>query len=1051
MRKKIIFKFHFILLGFLGIVFLNQEPHKIPLADYIKQTKARMPAAAQGLDVTIAAGDIVKITESTNINHLVINGELHCDEVNADSQIVLQAKSIKVNGVFKCGSVTNPYGKKLIISLKHSSLDPKVDHRYRGLVVVAGGKLELFGNRKNAKWFKLSQTLHAGENFLFLANGLIRQVTPEIPLEFAPIETSKKSPQKKLSSKKLYKPFKLGWKIGDKIVVSPTGYNSNESETFTITGFDKTNHSKVLLDRAATYTHYGKRQILNTRPLGNFNLDERAEVANLTRSIVIRGDESSGPILETDTVGAERGGHVMIHYNGEAYIDSVEFYKMGQAGVMARYPFHWHFVGDGTGQFVRNSSVHHSFQRCYVIHRTQNVDLINNVCYNFKGHGYFLEDGNETGNRIIRNLAISARAPFQSKILLQSDSIATSETQGRFPSVSGFWISNPDNHISHNIVTGSVGSGFWMAFEKEVKNNSGVVIAEPIKTDTDVFNYNTARSSRVGITWDGAPGWKNANNPNNPKDKILANAHYRPQTVPIFKGLKAYKNIMTGIYFRGQTVVFKNAVMADNGWGAWVAYNQIFQDSVFVGKTDNYSAANDDFFFANAGRTSRYRRNGITLYDGPFEVHGSDFINFSTTEQSRVINGRSEVTTYVPFTSTGGTNKYVNFTSDLEFTPEPIHRIHTHTRAERSRETPMLGNSSMRDLDGTLTGIPGGMVIGERSLAQDHRCSPGGITYKNHLLCDATFTEGSFTYMRWGGPVSPWSTPYVAVRSDGVSNYPINEWNSLLALPNNAITTPNSTNKLIKLLPRYQFYYDNQIGTTAKIEANSESENPISPIIKIVAYGYNCELDDDAIRVNSIGALYSATHTSYYSNEEDFYVRLIPHERWRMYSDTPYIQSTANATNYRYKISCDPEPIEKEVKGRITNVSKTRDNLIIEGWACNFTQASSINTKLYIGNSPALRGFYYIDQDYASDPSNEKIGIECGSARSNGRRFKYIISNQVAEQYGVKQKIYVKGISNSGGTDKYLKGSGQWNVLGKRHFKLDPVRIPAKLSPRREY
>lgn len=1056
MKIKTIIKVQLCSLFAFSLIYSMSTPDMTPLKQYTKLKKGRMPAAVQGLDVTIAAGDVVSLTESTNINHLVINGELRCDEVNADPEIVLKAKSITVNGLFKCGSVSNPYNKKLIISLKPSTLDPKVDHRYRGLVVLAGGKIELFGDRKNSKWYKLNQDLKAGENYLVLENTLLSEVPVIKDPAFihAPVEKkslSKRSshiPLKPSKSLKVAKPiFSLTprWSIGDKIVVAPTGYNPNESETFIITGFDKKNPSKIYLDRPASYNHYGTKQMLNTRPLGRFNLDERAEVANLTRSIVIRGDESTGPILETDTPGAERGGHVMIHYNGEAYVDAVEFYKMGQAGVMARYPFHWHFVGDGMGQYVRNSSVHHSYQRCYVIHRTQDVDLINNVCYNFKGHGYFLEDGNETRNRIVRNLAISARAPYESKILLQSDSLAKSETSGRFPSVSGFWISNPDNYITHNVSAGSVGSGFWMAFEKEIKDNTGNIIAEPIKTDTDRFDYNTARTGRVGITWDGAPGWANANNPNNPNDKKLANAHYRPQNVPVFTGLRAYKNIMTGIYFRGQTVVYKNAVMADNGWGAWVAYNQIFQDSVFIGKTLNTSDAINDYFFDHVGRNSRYRRNGITLYDGPFEVYGSDFINFSTSEETRVINGRSEVITYVPFTSTGGTNKYVNFTSDLEFSPEPIHRIHTHTRSERWRETPMLGNSSMRDLDGTLTGTPGAMIIGERSLAADHRCSPGGTTYKNHLICDPSFTEGSLNYMRWGSPyASPWSTPYIALRSDGLVNYPINEWNSITGIPNNAIATPDSTHKMITLLPRYQFYQDKNIGATARLEANSESENPVPPIVKIVAYGYNCELDSDAIEVNSIGALYSATHTSYFSNGEDFYVRVIPHERWRMYTDTPYIQSTANATNYRYKITCDDIPIDKEVKGRITKVQKTRDNLIIEGWACNYTHTSSINTQLYIGHSPVSRTFFYIDQDYANKSSNEKIGVACGSVRSNGRKFKYIVSNAIAEQYGVKQKIYVKGISNSGGADVYLRGSGSWNVMGKRHFNIQKIKPKVK-------
>ena len=96
----------------LAIIYLNSSPTRISLKKYLENN--RTPASAKGLDVTIAAGDSVSITESTNINHLVIHGELHCDEENADNEIILRAKSISVMGLLKCGSLTNTYDKKFI-------------------------------------------------------------------------------------------------------------------------------------------------------------------------------------------------------------------------------------------------------------------------------------------------------------------------------------------------------------------------------------------------------------------------------------------------------------------------------------------------------------------------------------------------------------------------------------------------------------------------------------------------------------------------------------------------------------------------------------------------------------------------------------------------------------------------------------------------------------------------------------------------------------------------------------------------------------------------
>lgn len=61
-------------------------------------------------------------------------------------------------------------------------------------------------------------------------------------------------------------------------------------------------------------------------------IDERAEVGNLTRNIVIRGVED---LLWKDN---GFGAHVMVMYPGIARVSGVEFYRVGQAGELARYP-----------------------------------------------------------------------------------------------------------------------------------------------------------------------------------------------------------------------------------------------------------------------------------------------------------------------------------------------------------------------------------------------------------------------------------------------------------------------------------------------------------------------------------------------------------------------------------------------------------------------------------------------------------------------------------------------------------------------------------------
>src|SRR5690606_30955787 len=100
---------------------------------------------------------------------------------------------------------------------------------------------------------------------------------------------------------------------------------------------------------------------------------------------------------------------IMAMPSSKMYISGVELNRMGQHLTLARYPIHWHLVGDATGQYVKNAAIHDTFSRCVTVHGTHNLQVENNVTYNNVGHCFFLEDGIETGNRFVRNLAIQTK------------------------------------------------------------------------------------------------------------------------------------------------------------------------------------------------------------------------------------------------------------------------------------------------------------------------------------------------------------------------------------------------------------------------------------------------------------------------------------------------------------------------------------------------------------------------------------------------------------------------------------------------------------------
>lgn len=54
-------------------------------------------------------------------------------------------------------------------------------------------------------------------------------------------------------------------------------------------------------------------------------------------------------------------------------VSGVELYRMGQRNLLARYPIHWHLMGNAAGQYIKHSSIHESFNRCVTIHGTSGV------------------------------------------------------------------------------------------------------------------------------------------------------------------------------------------------------------------------------------------------------------------------------------------------------------------------------------------------------------------------------------------------------------------------------------------------------------------------------------------------------------------------------------------------------------------------------------------------------------------------------------------------------------------------------------------------------
>lgn len=200
--------------------------------------------------------------------------------------------------------------------------------------------------------------------------------------------------------------------------------------------------------------------------------------------------------------------------NSTVNIEHVEFFHLGQAMQMARYPVHWHLAGDVKSRAtLRNSSLHHNFQRCVTLHGTANAEVQQNVCYETFGHAFYLEDGIETGNVFEKNLVASIR-PGGS--LCSDWQVASGPRSNLQLGPSGFWITNPNNSFIENHVV-DANTGYWFTFLGSNNGASGRYFQdrsgqgsgswwfqqEQARTPVKAFRGNAVTSARRGIHIDG--------------------------------------------------------------------------------------------------------------------------------------------------------------------------------------------------------------------------------------------------------------------------------------------------------------------------------------------------------------------------------------------------------------------------------------------------------------------------------------------------------------------------------------------------------------------
>ena len=207
-----------------------------------------------------------------------------------------------------------------------------------------------------------------------------------LPKTWSTLDNSTKKGEKALAVHDL---ATLGWSVGDEVAVTITS-GSGIRSTIAKVGVSGGNEL-VLEDALPDMAEGGYRTYDDTTVLMS------AEVMNLARSIVVTGDKDGF------FNGQKEGVHTMM-FGGKMVVDHTRIEYCGQRDVLGRYCLHWHHVGRCPDCKFSNNAIVEGQGKGITIHGTHDALVHNNVVWNARGAGIYVEDGNEIGNTISNNV-----------------------------------------------------------------------------------------------------------------------------------------------------------------------------------------------------------------------------------------------------------------------------------------------------------------------------------------------------------------------------------------------------------------------------------------------------------------------------------------------------------------------------------------------------------------------------------------------------------------------------------------------------------------------
>ncbi len=760
-------------------------------------------------DVIIPADLSLILLGECSAKSIRVFGELSAyTNQSQGSSFQLSAEYILVTGVsgrFSIGTSNEPYlGESTITLTGARDTDNIMGMGDKFLIATNEAQIELHGSEKKS-WTQLSITAEQGANTM-----------------------SFKEP--------------VDWEIGDEIIIASSEQDQNQAEQKTIVAISS-NGQTITLDSPLNYRHFAEIQNYTNGKSGSalrqWTVDYRTEVGLLSRNIKIQGDASSSL--------SGYGGHIMIMPSAVFRGENIELHRMGQSFLLARYPIHWHINGDISGEYLKNSTIHESYNRGVVIHGSNNGVIENNVVFNIWGSAIFLEDGVETGNQIKSNLVLGVHVPphapenldFTANTLLGGQNnplgIVPSDYQqdlGRVFGPSAFWITNADNVFEDNVVAGSHGVGFWYGLPLAPTGlASGNVLVKPREIPITSFKGNRAHSVATGLHFDHS---------HDQDQEHLTIAPYRPKidgqgVWTVVEDFTCYK-MKRGWWTRTNTgtnenVEFRDIKLLDCEGDEMIisSWKGRMYDCLFVGQTNNVT------LFDKKENTA-----AMSFYDGGYEVYTSHFQDFNLPYHS-------------VFGMFGGAADRCNdFFTGCTFQDVQFYN-------ERFPMRPVRMSGLIRDVDGDITNIPDASIFLGHPFLVDQtdftQLQPGLIGYKSNTPVHGAKVEfkGSDT---------------------GAENSMYAEWGDGHVIHGSVWGANNQFTVIPGLDRLYTFRWLNEVPSETNLAFRYTKEDDI---VDLVMAGSNESLALESMNPStSKSALYSSLETGYFwdNAEKQLYIRL---------------------------------------------------------------------------------------------------------------------------------------------------------------------------------